>query len=209
MAEHSAFGGCVGGSYRLDRVSWLGVWTGLAKKRLAGDDRMKLNTAFCFVLAGAALAFRGRRMLRFICVFIIAVVIALSLIEYYIPGESSLICHRPNSQKIKKMKLVDFEVMVIEGTEGTGARVRVRIDSGDAQEVWSTVGVSENIIEAAWQALVDSVQYKLLKKQDSGLIIINSPALLVKNESDKIYRMNRIFFPFQKKGKKIITLRVR
>jgi len=65
--------------------------------------------------------------------------------------------------QIKDMKLVDFKVMVIEGTEGTGARVRVRIDSGDSQDVWSTVGVSENIIEASWQALVDSIQYKLLK----------------------------------------------
>jgi 2-isopropylmalate synthase len=65
--------------------------------------------------------------------------------------------------EIMEMKLVDFKVMVIEGTEGTGARVRVRIDSGDSHEVWSTVGVSENIIEAAWQALVDSIQYKLLK----------------------------------------------
>lgn len=65
--------------------------------------------------------------------------------------------------EITEMKLVDFKVMVIEGTEGTGARVRVRIDSGDSYDVWSTVGVSENIIEAAWQALVDSIQYKLLK----------------------------------------------
>jgi len=65
--------------------------------------------------------------------------------------------------QIREMKLVDFKVMVIEGTEGTGARVRVRIDSGDSQDVWSTVGVSENIIEASWQALVDSIQFKLLK----------------------------------------------
>jgi len=71
--------------------------------------------------------------------------------------------------EIKDMKLVDFKVMVIEGTEGTGARVRVRIDSGDAHEVWSTVGVSENIIEASWQALVDSIQYKLLKDKQSDL----------------------------------------
>jgi 2-isopropylmalate synthase len=69
--------------------------------------------------------------------------------------------------EIAEMKLVDFRVMVIEGTEGTGARVRVRIDSGDGQEVWSTVGVSENIIEAAWQSLVDSIQYKLLKNKTS------------------------------------------
>jgi len=68
--------------------------------------------------------------------------------------------------EINEMKLVDFKVMVIEGTEGTGARVRVRMESGDSHEVWSTVGVSENIIEAAWQALVDSIQYKLLKKKN-------------------------------------------
>jgi 2-isopropylmalate synthase len=71
--------------------------------------------------------------------------------------------------QISEMKLVDFKVRVIEGTDGTGAKVRVNIESMDAQEVWSTVGVSENIIEASWQALVDSIQYKLLKdKKDQG-----------------------------------------
>ncbi len=68
--------------------------------------------------------------------------------------------------EIREMKLIDFKVMVIEGADGTGAKVRVRIDSRDSQEIWSTVGVSENIIEAAWQALVDSVQYKLLKEEN-------------------------------------------
>jgi 2-isopropylmalate synthase len=65
---------------------------------------------------------------------------------------------------ISEMKLVDFQVRVIEGADGTGAKVRVRIESRDRDEIWSTVGVSENIIEASWQALVDSVQYKLLKE---------------------------------------------
>ncbi|NLA74673.1 MAG: hypothetical protein GX846_04260, partial [Deltaproteobacteria bacterium] len=46
-----------------------------------------------------------------------------------------------------------------------GAKVRVRIESRDSNEIWSTVGVSENIIEASWQALVDSVLYKLLKQE--------------------------------------------
>jgi 2-isopropylmalate synthase len=68
--------------------------------------------------------------------------------------------------QISEMKLVDFKVRVIEGTDGTGAKVRVNIDSSDPQEVWSTVGVSENIIEASWQALVDSIQYKLLKDEE-------------------------------------------
>ncbi|MBN1905849.1 MAG: citramalate synthase [Deltaproteobacteria bacterium] len=66
---------------------------------------------------------------------------------------------------IGEMKLVDFQVRVIEGADGTGAKVRVRIESRDSNEIWSTVGVSENIIEASWQALVDSVQYKLLKEE--------------------------------------------
>jgi 2-isopropylmalate synthase len=66
---------------------------------------------------------------------------------------------------ISEVKLVDFKVRVIEGSAGTGAKVRVKIDSRDSQEVWSTVGVSENIIEASWQALVDSIQYKLLKDE--------------------------------------------
>jgi 2-isopropylmalate synthase len=63
--------------------------------------------------------------------------------------------------EIREMKLVDFKTRVIEGSDGTSARVRVQIESRDAKEIWSTIGVSENIIEASWQALVDSVQYKL------------------------------------------------
>ena len=66
--------------------------------------------------------------------------------------------------RIQEMGLVDFKVRVIDGSDGTGAKVSVRIESRDAREIWSTIGVSENIIEASWQALVDSVQYKLLKE---------------------------------------------
>jgi 2-isopropylmalate synthase len=63
--------------------------------------------------------------------------------------------------QIGDMGLVDFKVRVIDGSVGTSAKVRVQIESRDAHEIWSTVGVSENIIEASWQALADSVQYKL------------------------------------------------
>ncbi len=63
------------------------------------------------------------------------------------------------------MRLVDFKVRVIDGREGTEARVRVLIESRDQDEVWSTIGVSEDIIEASWQALADSFQYKLAKEQ--------------------------------------------
>ena len=62
------------------------------------------------------------------------------------------------------MRLVDFKVRVIDGREGTAARVRVIIESRDQDEIWSTIGVSEDIIEASWQALTDSFQYKLAKE---------------------------------------------
>ncbi|MEW6357480.1 MAG: citramalate synthase [Planctomycetota bacterium] len=64
---------------------------------------------------------------------------------------------------IREVRLVDFKVRVINPKAATAARVCVVIQSRDHRDVWGTVGVSENIIEASWQALVDSVEYKLLK----------------------------------------------
>jgi 2-isopropylmalate synthase len=52
---------------------------------------------------------------------------------------------------------------VLTSGEGTGASVRVLIESGDRKDSWGTVGVSHNVIEASWQALVDSIDYKLYK----------------------------------------------
>jgi 2-isopropylmalate synthase len=65
------------------------------------------------------------------------------------------------SVDLKKVHLVDFKVRVIEGREGTGARVKVFIESRDQERVWSTIGVSTDVIEASWEALEDSFQYKL------------------------------------------------
>ncbi len=62
---------------------------------------------------------------------------------------------------IEDMHLVDFKVRVIDGKDGTSAKVRVLIDSRDGNNIFSTIGVSEDIIEASWQALADSFQYKL------------------------------------------------
>jgi 2-isopropylmalate synthase len=73
----------------------------------------------------------------------------------------------PSYPNLATMRLVDYKVRVINSTEGTAARVRVVIESADDQEVWSTVGVSENVIEASWQALVDAVEYKLFKDEGS------------------------------------------
>lgn len=64
---------------------------------------------------------------------------------------------------LAKMHLSDFKVRVLDEKAGTAARVRVLIQSQDENDSWGTVGVSGNIIEASWQALVDSVEYKLLK----------------------------------------------
>jgi 2-isopropylmalate synthase len=61
------------------------------------------------------------------------------------------------------IKLSDYKVRVVNSREGTAARVRVIIDSTDGEQSWSTVGVSTNIIEASWHALVDSVVYGLLR----------------------------------------------
>lgn len=63
---------------------------------------------------------------------------------------------------LKKIRLTDFRVRVIDGVDGTGAQVRVLIESRDEEISWGTVGVSPNIIEASWIALVDSLEYGLL-----------------------------------------------
>lgn len=64
---------------------------------------------------------------------------------------------------LDKMHLSDFKVRVLDEKAGTAANVRVLIQSQDEKDSWWTVGVSENVIEASWLALVDSIEYKLLK----------------------------------------------
>jgi 2-isopropylmalate synthase len=67
---------------------------------------------------------------------------------------------------IKKMYLSDYKVRVLDETEATASKVRVLIESSDGEEKWSTIGVSGNIIKASWLALVDSVQYYLMKHEN-------------------------------------------
>ena len=71
--------------------------------------------------------------------------------------------------EIKKIKLIDYKVRVLDGKDGTGAKVRVLITSQDGNKRWGTVGVSENIIEASWIALVDSIEYGLLCKRSPAV----------------------------------------
>lgn len=61
------------------------------------------------------------------------------------------------------MRLVDYKVRVVNSEAGTAARIRVNIESADDHSTWRTIGVSENIIEASWHALVDAVEYKIHK----------------------------------------------
>jgi len=68
--------------------------------------------------------------------------------------------------ELKQVKLLDYKVRILSTKDGTGALTRVLIESGDGQSKWGTVGVSENIIEASWQALVDAIDYKLLKEEN-------------------------------------------
>ena len=65
--------------------------------------------------------------------------------------------------EVDQMSLLDFKVRVLGSDGGTGAIVRVLIESGDGHDRWGTVGVSHNLVEASWQALVDSFDYKLYK----------------------------------------------
>ena len=66
--------------------------------------------------------------------------------------------------ELREVKLLDYKVRVLSANQGTESKVRVLIESGDHKDKWGTVGVSENIMEASWQALADSIEYKLLLK---------------------------------------------
>jgi 2-isopropylmalate synthase len=66
--------------------------------------------------------------------------------------------------QLKKVQLTDYKVRILDGVAGTAAKTRVLIESTDGKREWGTVGVSENIIEASLQALVDSMEFRLMKK---------------------------------------------
>ncbi len=70
--------------------------------------------------------------------------------------------------QLERIHLTDYKVRVLDTHKGTGAVTRVLVDSTDGEEAWTTVGVGENIIEASWQALEDSLVYGLLRAQTRG-----------------------------------------
>ena len=67
--------------------------------------------------------------------------------------------------EIRQVRLVDYKVRVLNADAATAAKVRVLIQSTDGSRTWGTVGVSENVVEASWQALVDSLEYVLLRSR--------------------------------------------
>ncbi len=74
----------------------------------------------------------------------------------------------PYFPRLDEVKLADYKVRVVNAKAGTAARVRVVIESRDGTDVWGTVGVSENVVEASWIALSDAIEYKLFKDDEEG-----------------------------------------
>ena len=69
----------------------------------------------------------------------------------------------PHFLQLRNVHLTDYRVRVLDTAKGTGAVTRVLLDTADAEGSWSTIGVSENVIEASWQALVDAVVLGLVR----------------------------------------------
>lgn len=67
--------------------------------------------------------------------------------------------------ELSHIHLVNYKVRILNENQGTGAVTRVLLDSSDGHDTWGTIGVSENIIEASWEALVDSIEYGLVKRR--------------------------------------------
>ena len=72
--------------------------------------------------------------------------------------------------EVKNVHLVDYKVRVLNERNGTAAKVRVLVESGDEEKTWSTVGVSHDIIEASLQALNDSLNYEILKVHNQPVV---------------------------------------
>ena len=72
---------------------------------------------------------------------------------------------------LETVRLTDYKVRIVDSSVGTAARTRVLIESTDGTSSWTTIGVNENIIEASLQALVDSLEYGLLKKEFAANVV--------------------------------------
>ncbi len=68
---------------------------------------------------------------------------------------------------LDQISLVNYRVRILDENKGTGAATRVLLDASDGDESWGSIGVSQNIIEASWEALVDSIEYGMLRRRDA------------------------------------------
>ncbi len=82
---------------------------------------------------------------------------------------------------LREIDLVNFKVRILDETKGTGAVTRVLIDASDGQRLWGAIGVSENVIEASWDALVDSLEYGVQPGVGSAPLTPETPAGTVAN----------------------------
>jgi 2-isopropylmalate synthase len=66
------------------------------------------------------------------------------------------------------MRLLDYKVRIVDTSEGADAQIRVHIETSDGARSWGTVGVSDNLIEASWEALKDAYEFKILLEEKGG-----------------------------------------
>ncbi|MBC2632153.1 citramalate synthase, partial [Salmonella enterica subsp. enterica serovar Enteritidis] len=86
----------------------------------------------------------------------------------------ALVEHYPN---LREMHLSDYKVRVLDEADATASKVRVLIESQNLSNTWSTVGVSANVIEASWEALVDSIRYALIGQALPDQNLSNGPSI--------------------------------
>ena len=96
-------------------------------------------------------------------------------------GGSALPSGSTSYRHLADIELVDYKVRILDSDQGTGAVTRVLLDSSDGHESWGSIGVSENIIEASWEALVDSLEYAFQPSRRPAAPPRDEPAILGKN----------------------------
>jgi 2-isopropylmalate synthase len=78
--------------------------------------------------------------------------------------------------QIKEVRLIDYKVRLLDGRKGSASKVRVLIEWSDHLQKWSTVGVSDNVVEASWMALLDALRLELMRVSQQGGSIQSSRA---------------------------------
>ena len=77
-------------------------------------------------------------------------------------------CLSSRFPKIADVRLTDYKVRVLDSKKGTAAKVRVLVEWSDHEKSWSTVGVSDDVIEASWNALVDALRLELMRLTEAN-----------------------------------------